>query len=891
MPKNDVLNYLKNNNIWIKGICTILIIVYILFPFLDNQLSDSFFLKKNISEYHSFSFIYWIICSAIIMYNIYCLFIRKYVYSKFYLFTTTVLSISYFFIRLDDSLRTHIKFSEIDRYLNTPFYYLDILLFILIFNIIHLIIRSCEEIFPKSEIIYFTDSNHDDEILNDDDNLYELQNYIDNINDLITRQTPKRTFTISINSKWGTGKTFFLDKLEKKLNESNEIIIIPFNAWKFEDSPSLLKEYFDTIGKELSKYDANASKAFHNYVLSIFNYGGVNLKSFVEGISDYLIGNRDNSLNKTKQIVKNLDKKIVIIIDDIDRLKKKELFEVLKLIRNLSDYPNFFIITTIDNNYLLKEGKLDGSYLEKIFNLQIDLPLINNYTLNEYYNKCINVLLDKEIAKLIIENTNKIFNESIFFNTWHTFNDNINPTIQDSLVNVQLKLIYFLDNRRQIKRFINNLKFAHYTKINESDLLLDKYILVNLLIFKYPIMKYLMSIENIRYYTTNNNQGKLVFDSNKFLDFVEKQNVDLSIYDKSILVASLDYIFSNHANLLNDISNEYYYQIYLDSYTNSLSRTEIIEKFKSNELKEFILKYLDSTDLHFIKKVLIEYLDKFDVDKISELIIFLSDEKFKILNGMDFLEILNKIEENKLSELANLILSEEFINTHIHYKNVIKNYYYLLIDPEKRKGDNVFAVYLQYDNLKNEVKEVFSKERIQKIIVKDLEIKSLNLNYENKYFNPLENELFYSYNYHTDIIKINTFYPEAKIILKSLLRNLEFRTYIILCYNYSYDSKRIFEIYSMLMMDDQEQKDFEEIANLGVIYGFDKVRSTDINNDEEMLEKLKLINNFSFIIYDLERLKSLFKKIKNEDITYVSYVEKIKSNNLEKFKRYLGLQD
>lgn len=357
MPKNDALNYLKDNNIWIKGICTILIIVYILFPFLDIQLSDSFFLKKNISKYHSFNFIYWIICSAIILYNIYCLFIRKYVYSKFYLFTTTVLSISYFFIRFDDSLRTNIKFSEFDRYLNIPFYYLDILLMILFFNIIHLIIRSCEEIYPKSEIIYFTDSTDDDEILNDDDNVYELQNYIDNINDLITKQSPKRTFTISINSKWGTGKTFFLDKLEKKLRESNEIIIIPFNAWKFEDSPSLLKEYFDTIGKELSKYDANASKAFHNYVLSIFNYGGVNLKSFVEGISDYLIGNRDNSLNKTKQIVKNLDKKIVIIIDDIDRLKKKELFEVLKLIRNLSDYPNFYIITTIDNNYLLKEGK------------------------------------------------------------------------------------------------------------------------------------------------------------------------------------------------------------------------------------------------------------------------------------------------------------------------------------------------------------------------------------------------------------------------------------------------------------------------------------------------------------------------------------------------------
>lgn len=889
MPKNDALNYLKENNIWIKGICTILIIVYILFPFLDNQLRNSFLLTKNLSEYNSFIFIYCIIFSAIVFYNIYCLFIRKYVYSKFYLFTTTVLSISFIFIRFDDSLRTNIKFSEFDRYLNLPFYYLDILLFILLFNIFHLIIRSCEEILPKTEKIYFTDCNDDDKMLNDEDNDYELQNYIDNINNFILKQTPKRTFTISINSKWGTGKTFFLEKLEKKLKESNEIIIIPFNAWKFEDSPSLLKEYFNTIGKELNKYDGNASKAFHNYVLSIFNYGGVNLKSFVEGISDYIIGNRDNSLDKTKKIVEDLDKKIVIIIDDIDRLKKKELFEVLKLIRNLSDYPNFYIITTIDNNYLIKEGKIDGSYLEKIFNLQIDLPLITNYVLNEYYNECIDKLLDKETSKIIIDSTNTLFNESTFFNVWHTFNHAEGLNEVENLVHVQLKLIHFLDNRRQVKRFINNLKFAHLTKINNYDLLIDKYLLLNLVMFKYPIMKYLMSIENIRYYTINNDEGKLVFDIKKFLDFIEKHNIDLNVYDKSILVAALDYVFKNQANLLNDISNEYYYPIYLDSYTNSLSRTEIIEKFNNGELKDFILKYLVSTDLHYIKKVLIDKLDNYNDIKIPDLIKFLSDDKFRLINGMDFLNILNEIEENKLSELANIILSEEFLNNSIHFKDIIKNYYYLLIDPEKHKGNNEFAVYLQYDDLKEEVKKVFSREKIQKILFKDLEIKTMNLNYSNKYFNPLESELIYSYNFHTGIIKANTFYPETKKLLKSLLNDLEFRAYIILCYNFNYDTQLIFQIYSMLMMDNQDQKDFEEISNLGIIYGFNKIKNTDVNNEDEMMEKLKLINRKSFIIYDLDRLKSLFNKIKDENMSYVSYVEYIKNINLKRFKRYLGI--
>lgn len=377
----------------------------------------------------------------------------------------------------------------------------------------------------------------------------------------------------------------------------------------------------------------------------------------------------------------------------------------------------------------------------------------------------------------------------------------------------------------------------------------------------------------------------------QYLNFVDKFNNELKIKDKSIIVYSLNYLF-NPSNEKTDLTNIYYYQFYFNNQfsTEALGIKDIIENFQKSTLLDVISKN-KLIDKGFVKDVLLGKIEEFSNEKLLDLLQFLCNENIQQFSHYDFLNFINSITSESLEYIVENILNREFLLQNSYLKDIIYFYYYLLIDPGKRNGNNSFAVFLQYQYLKEDVKKIFSKERIQEILIKDLETKSLNLNYENKYFNPLESELFYSYNYHTDMINVNTFYPEAKKILKSLLENSQFKEHIIKCYRINDDSQRFFKIYSMVMMDDQEQKDFEEISNLAVIYGFDKVKSTDIENDEEMLDKLKLINNNSFIIYDLERLKSLFKKIKNEDITYVSYVEKIKSNNLEKFKRYLGLQN
>ncbi|MBK8819062.1 MAG: hypothetical protein IPN49_08205 [Saprospiraceae bacterium] len=81
------------------------------------------------------------------------------------------------------------------------------------------------------------------------------------------------------------------------------------------------------------------------------------------------------------------NKKLVIFLDDLDRLDGDEILEVFKIIRNSFDIANTFFIIGFDLDYVISQIKekinsdLEKSitYLDKIFQLKINLPSISDY--------------------------------------------------------------------------------------------------------------------------------------------------------------------------------------------------------------------------------------------------------------------------------------------------------------------------------------------------------------------------------------------------------------------------------------------------------------------------------------------------------------------------------
>src|SRR5690606_32689438 len=90
---------------------------------------------------------------------------------------------------------------------------------------------------------------------------------------------------------------------------------------------------------------------------------------------------------KAKKSIVDIERKIVVFIDDTDRLNKKEIFEVLRLIRNTANFTNVFFIVAYDREYITRtitELFQPNVYLEKIFQLEISLPVVNGNMPEKY---------------------------------------------------------------------------------------------------------------------------------------------------------------------------------------------------------------------------------------------------------------------------------------------------------------------------------------------------------------------------------------------------------------------------------------------------------------------------------------------------------------------------
>lgn len=178
---------------------------------------------------------------------------------------------------------------------------------------------------------------------------------------------------------WGSGKTFFIEETLKHLKEPKDyleepkdylwkrkIIRIDFSPRNLETTGSIYSHFLDTfiLGLLSEKYDPNL-KGYKSNLLKILgawtgsNYLDMFFKLFnlpSENVQDIL-----KSINDSLQATYE-DYFIVVIIDDIDRVEKKDLLnigKILNLLKNLTDIqkkdkpdPNLICFYSTDSNYL-----------------------------------------------------------------------------------------------------------------------------------------------------------------------------------------------------------------------------------------------------------------------------------------------------------------------------------------------------------------------------------------------------------------------------------------------------------------------------------------------------------------------------------------------------------
>ncbi|MCL7749191.1 KAP family P-loop NTPase fold protein [Halalkalibacter alkaliphilus] len=278
----------------------------------------------------------------------------------------------------------------------------------------------------------------------------------------------KTSLTIGLLGDWGTGKSSIYNMAKEYLQDAeSKSVFVEFKPWYFgKDNHDIIRIFLYQLLEELKKskgYNPQIGRAIQKYAdvvstVSIQSQGTT--FSIKEVIRKALPGEEVLSLDQLKEEIESLllnyPQKIIIYIDDIDRLEGSEVRMIFKLVRLIADFPNVTYILALDEEIVIKslasiyqgeEGtssKDAKNYIEKFIQVPIYLPKPDNRELSAFYSDQLKSVLKKN-------------------NIEHYYD----IQIIESLVNAQFSIRRFYRYKNLIKFYLPFLK----DEVNPTDLL------------------------------------------------------------------------------------------------------------------------------------------------------------------------------------------------------------------------------------------------------------------------------------------------------------------------------------------------------------------------------------------------------------------------------------
>ena len=227
---------------------------------------------------------------------------------------------------------------------------------------------------------------------------------------------------VSLNGHWGTGKTFFLKRWQKNL-EQEGFHAIYFNAWEddFCDDPlvAIIGQLSEFIEKKegLKEYAPKIKKALKPLLTRTFQsvtkkFTGVDLSALQEQFVDNALEEyslqRSNKVRLKGQlkamstmVVEETGQPLVFVIDELDRCRPTFSIELLERVKHIFDIPGMVFVFGVNRDELCSSirsiyGEIEADvYLRRFFDMEFLLPeassenfcrhLIKRYKLKEFF--------------------------------------------------------------------------------------------------------------------------------------------------------------------------------------------------------------------------------------------------------------------------------------------------------------------------------------------------------------------------------------------------------------------------------------------------------------------------------------------------------------------------
>ena len=348
---------------------------------------------------------------------------------------------------------------------------------------------------------------YDKPIETEKDDFLSRKGFSQHLGESLLNWKEEESLVIAVYGEWGSGKSSVINLAKEfleKTDEKDKPTIIEFNPWRFSEQDNLSEHFFNEIAKELEiRKESNDGKkiaeklrlyasllnltpdtglvtCFSSKIITLVGllsisttqinqwlnipsewtkyliFGGIllivigtfkdyflKLAGFFENKADY---NKKSVLEVKREIKDELikrQKKLIVVIDDIDRLNQSEIKQIFKLIRVNADFPHTIYLLAFDRNIIEKNleeqvGVSGKDYLNKIIQVNFDIPFAKPTKISAFLFK----ELDR-ILGVLPESAQKLFgqDEPYWANVY-------NSGYKD-----------FYKNIRDVKRFASSLEF------------------------------------------------------------------------------------------------------------------------------------------------------------------------------------------------------------------------------------------------------------------------------------------------------------------------------------------------------------------------------------------------------------------------------------------------
>jgi predicted KAP-like P-loop ATPase len=241
---------------------------------------------------------------------------------------------------------------------------------------------------------------------------------------------------VSIEGAWGSGKTTTLSIVEALLQgEPAEVrpVIVHFNPWLVGDRDALLRQFLSKVasevklgdpskdGKRVAKELKTYAKAFDVLKLipgaepwaSIVKSVVDSMGDAVGSVADYKTPDIEVRKQAVAERLSKFSRRIIVFVDDIDRLFPLEVFEMVRIIKAVGDLPNVGYVVAWDPKYVREalssaNVPVAGTYLDKIVQVRMPLPALSSSARTRLINDAIESLPQEALKEHFQNNADRL---------------------------------------------------------------------------------------------------------------------------------------------------------------------------------------------------------------------------------------------------------------------------------------------------------------------------------------------------------------------------------------------------------------------------------------------------------------------------------------------------